>query len=117
MQNEFYSFIQVLAEKLIGNMQEKDNNIVLIKHYNTFEITREDIDKLEKEYSHCDVTMFYRKFYGDEMVDAYDPFLGIIKSMYEKHYSNQRVEEFLNSFEIYSLQKEIIKSYIKKIIK
>lgn len=113
MKSETYNFIKVFVEKLINDMYEKDNNAVVIKHYNTFEITEADIEQLEEEYCHQGITVFYRKFHGAEMVDAYDPFLGIIKSMYQKYYSNQGAEGFLNSFEIYSLQKSIIKSYLE----
>ncbi|MBQ4529973.1 MAG: GGDEF domain-containing protein [Lachnospiraceae bacterium] len=112
MKEEFYSFIKVLVEKLISNMYEKDNNTVVIKHYNTFEIKQEHAKQLEEDYCQCGVTVFYKTFQGDEMVDAYEPFLGIIKSMYQKYYSNESIGEFFNSFEIYSLQKSIISSYL-----
>lgn len=113
MRNEYYNFIKVFAEKLIDSTYEKDNNVVVVKHYNTFEITRDDIYRLAKDYGKGRYMLFYRRFYSEEMTQACDPFLSIIQQVYQKYYSEKSVEEFLESFEIYSLQKSVFKTYIE----
>lgn len=113
MKNEYYNFIKVFAEKLIDNTYEKDNNVVLIKHYNTFEITEDDIERLTKEYGKGKYTVFYRRFHGEEMPEACDPFLNIIQQMYWGFYSEKNVEEFLDSFGVYSLQKSVFQTYLE----
>lgn len=113
MNNEYYNFIKVFAEKLIDNAYEKDNNVVVIKHYNTFEITRDDIYRLAKEYGKDRYMVFYRRFHGAEMPEACDPFLNIIQQMYWKYYSEKSVEEFLESFDIYSMQKSVFQTYLE----
>jgi hypothetical protein len=113
MKNEYYNFIKVFAEKLIDNTYEKDNNVVLIKHYNTFEIAEDDIERLTKEYGKGKYTVFYRRFHGEEMPEACDPFLNIIQQMYWGFYSEKNVEEFLDSFGVYSLQKSVFQTYLE----
>ncbi len=113
MKDEYYDFIKVFVEKLIDSTYEKDNNIVVVKHYNTFEITENDIGKLAKEYGKDKYMVFYRKFQGEEMPDACDPFLYLIQQLYQTYYSEQSIEQFLDSFGVYSLQKSVFKTYIE----
>lgn len=113
MKNEFYNFIKVFAEKLIDASYEKENNVVMIKHYNTFEITEDDIEKLAKEYGKDKYVVFYRRFHGEEMPEACDPFLNIIQQLYWKYYSQTGIEDFLTSFGVYSLHKSIFQTYIE----
>ncbi len=113
MKNEYYDFIKVFVEKLIDNASEKDNNVVVVKHYNTFEITKNDIDRLAAECGKGAYMVFYKKFHGEEMLEACDPFLNMIQQMYQKYYSESSIEEFLDSFDIYSLQKSVFKTYLE----
>lgn len=113
MKDEYYEFIKMFVEKLIDSTYEKDNNVVVVKHYNTFEITKNDIDRLAKEYGKNRFMVFYRKFHGEEMLEACDPFLSIIQQMYQKYYNEKSIEEFLDSFDIYSLQRSVIQSYLE----
>lgn len=113
MENEYYDFIKVFVEKLIDGTYEKDNNVVVVKHYNTFEITKNDIDRLAKEYGKGRYMVFYRKFHGEEMLEACDPFLDIIQQMYHKYYSEDGIDAFLDSFEVYSLQKSVFRTYLE----
>lgn len=113
MRNEYYDFLRVFVEKLIGNTYTKDNNIIVIKHYNTFHLAEDDICSLVKEYGTEDYSVFYKRFHRAEMVDAFDPFLWIIKEMYYKYYSSQSVEDFLEDADIYSLHKSMFQSYLR----
>lgn len=47
------------------------------------------------------------------MPDACDPFLYMIQQMYRKYYSEKSIEEFLDFFDVYSLQKSVFKTYIE----
>lgn len=114
MQNEYYEFLKVFVKKLIDNTYEEDNNILVVKHYYTFHLEEDTIRTLVKEYGGDNYQVFYRRFHRDEMVDAYDPLLGIIREMYHKYYSHQTPEEFLDSFGVYTIHKSIFSAYLRE---
>lgn len=114
MQNEYYEFLKVFVKKLIGNIYKEDNNILVVKHYYTFDLAEETIRDLVKEYGGDNFQVYYRRFHRDEMVDAYDPFLGIIRDMYHKYYSDESLEEFLDSFGTYSMHKSMFSAYLRE---
>ncbi|MDE6314221.1 MAG: GGDEF domain-containing protein [Lachnospiraceae bacterium] len=114
MQNEYYEFLKGFVKNLIDSTYKEDNNILVVKHYYTFELSEEMIHSLVKKYGEDDFQFFYRRFHRDEMVDAYDPFFGIIRELYHRYYSDKSVEEFLESFEIYSMHKSVFSAYLRE---
>ena len=114
MQNEYYDFLKVYIKKLIANTYKEDNNILVVKHYYTFHLEETTIRDLVKKYGGDNFQVYYRRFHRDEMVDAYDPFLGIIRDMYHKYYSHQSPEKFLDSFGVYSIHKSVFSAYLRE---
>lgn len=81
-----------------------------IKHYNTFTLSREDMEEIEKDYP--EMLLFYHDFYGEEMADAYEPFLSLIKTLYMQE-AKQDIDEFLEECQVYSRQRSLIRAYIQ----
>ena len=113
MRNEYYDFLKVFVENLIGSTYTKDNNIIVVKHYNTFHLKEDDICSIVEEYGSGEYSVFYKRFHRIDMPDALDPFLCIIKEMYYKYYGEQSIESFLETMGVYSLQKSVFCSYMK----
>lgn len=113
MRNEYYDFLKVFVEKLIDSTYTKDNNIIVVKHYNTFDLKEDDICSIVEEYGNGKYSCFYRRFHRKAMPDALDPFLHVIKEMYHKYYSEQTIEDFLDSVGVYSLHRAMFCSYLK----
>ena len=110
MVKEYSLYLESLAQKIMGTMSTRNNNVFVIKHYNTFEILESAVKELESKYKDCNV--FFKSFKGSGMVDAYDPFLYVIQQMYIRYYSDQSVKDFVAGFPIYSLHRSIFESYI-----
>lgn len=110
MVNEYSLYLESLVQKVTANMSTRNNNVFVIKHYNTFEISDGAVQELEKKYTDCNV--FFRSFKGSGMVDAYDPFLYVIQQMYIRYYRHQSIREFVEGFPVYSLHRSILASYI-----
>lgn len=113
MGSEYYDFIKVYVEKLIERSKSKANSIFVVKHYNSFELKESDFLRAGKEYGGQKYSCFYREYQRGEMVDGMDPFLPLIRDMYEKYYSRMPVQEFLDRFQIYSLHRSLFISYIQ----
>lgn len=113
MGNEYYDFIKVYVEKLIERSKNQVNNIFVVKHYNSFELKENDLLRIGREYGGKKYSCFYREYHRGEMVDGMDPFLSLIRDMYEKHYSRTPIQEFLDRFQIYSLHRSLFISYIQ----
>ena len=113
MGNEYYDFLKVFVENLIGSTYTKDNNIIVVKHYNTFHLREADICSIVEEYGNGEYSVFYKRFHRFDIPDALAPFLRIIKEMYYKYYEEQDIESFLEDMGVYSLQKSVFSSYMK----
>ncbi len=97
-------------KNIISSMGINTNNFVLIKHYGKYSIDLEDAKNAMMEYDNVDI--YYTHFANNEMVGSFEPFLTIIKNCYIRYYSEHSIDEYLNQFNIYSLQKSFFKSYI-----
>ena len=64
------------VETLVTGKQE--NRFTIVKHYNTFEITAQDAEKLKEEHPHLYVC--YRHFNGSKMISAFE-----VKSISDIH--------------------------------
>ena len=110
MGKEYALYLESLAQKIIDNMPLRNNNVFVIKHYNTFEILNNAVQELESKHTDCNV--FFKSFKGSGMVDAYDPFLYVIQQMYWRYYKHMGIREFVAGFPVYSLHRSIFESYI-----
>ena len=116
MNTGYLDFICTVMEEMISSVKRDEKKIRFIKHYNTFEITKYDADMVSRMYPQYDI--FYRCNYNTRMVNPYDPFLSIIKDMFDKYYCTgtssreECISEFLDKCGVYSLHKSIFMSYM-----
>lgn len=98
------------VENIVSAMGNKINNFVFVKHYGKYSIDSEDVRNAMMAYDNIDI--YYTHFANNEMVGSFEPFLTIIKKCYIKYYSDNTIDEYLDKFDIYQLQKSFFKSYI-----
>lgn len=112
VRERYLSYVDSFIHTLISGIGRKRNNCLAIKHYNTFDIPPEDIEQIRQQYPENGV--FYHSFYENNMTDAYEPFLGLVKELYQQNQEELTIEEFLEECGVYSQQKELFSSYITK---
>lgn len=105
IQNLFYSFLQ--------NVDILSEYIMFIKHYNTLDMSLEEIEKIVGEdYKEG---LLYHAFYKNDIKEPYEPFMNGIRYYYQKFFSNKMtVEEFVEECNVYSLHKEVFISYLSE---
>lgn len=116
MNEQFEKYINTFTDNLLNSLRHGNTDckkIYVIKHYNTFNITEDDIFSRVKTTPN----VYYHNFSGMEMTDAYEPFLHMIRDMYNKYYVRDKrfesVESFLDECKVYPLHRSIFTSYIK----
>lgn len=107
MNTQYRKYMDAYTETLLNT----NKKIYVVKHYNTFEITKENIPLL----SNCDVDVYFRNFSSNLMINAYEPFLDIIKDLYLKYYVDQykNINDFWCDCKVYPLHYSILTSYIQ----
>ncbi len=100
-----------LAEPMIAGVYKKNNNFTVVKHYNTFKITEEDAKQIERTYPQMNI--YYEQFNAVDMVSAYEPFLTVIRDMYNRYYGEESIEAYIDRFDIYSLHRSVFRSLMK----
>lgn len=100
--------------KLIKSFRDSNvNDFMFIKHYNTLflpeEGIREVVEDTEQEY--C---FLHYKFPKHQMLEAYQPFLGWIRELYHRYFSNETPEEFVKNAKVYPLQQYSFVQFISK---
>lgn len=111
VRGQYLTYVENFIQTLISGIGQKRNNYLAIKHYSTFDIEPEDIQMIRGKYPQKGV--FYHSFYENDMPDAYEPFLTLVKELYRKRSEGMTVDEFLEKCGVYSQQRELIRSYIK----
>ncbi|MBQ3583906.1 MAG: GGDEF domain-containing protein [Lachnospiraceae bacterium] len=103
IKNLFYSFVK--------ETDELSERIMFIKHYNTLNLTLEEIEKIVGEdYKEG---LLYHSFSRNNIKEPYEPFMNGIRYYYQKLFSDQMtVQEFIDNCEVYTLHKEIFVSYL-----
>ena len=116
MNENFEQYIDTFSENLLNSIRRQGSDckkIYVIKHYNTFDLRKEDV----AHRAATSPNVYYHNFVGSDMTDAFEPFLGIIKDMYNKYYANsnryKEIDDFLDACDIYPLHRSILKSYIE----
>ena len=100
-----------LADAMISGLHEKNNNFTVVKHYNTFGITAQDAALIKE--AHPDLVVYYHQFTGSDMVPALEPFMTVIKDMYQQFYSEMTAEAYINKFEVYPLHQSVFVSMLE----
>lgn len=115
MSEQFEKYIDTFTENLLNSTKRGNTDckkIYVIKHYNTFNIYSDDI----AHRAETSPNVYFHDFSGSEMTDAYEPFLGFIKDMYNKYYVHnnnyETIDDFLEACGVYPLHYSIFSSYI-----
>ena len=116
MNENFEQYIDTFSENLLNSLRRGSadcKKIYVIKHYNTFDLREDDV----AHRAATSPNVYYHNFIGSDMTDAFEPFLLIIKDMYNKYYvSDNRfkdLDDFLDACDVYPLHLSIFKSYIE----
>lgn len=110
--NDYYNlYINKTINSIIQQTDDSNYNCIFIKHYRTSDI---DFSELE-EIIQTDVrpTFLSYTFSSSEMMDAYEPFLGWIRTEYLHLNTPLTIDKFLDKCNVYSLHRSIFKSYIE----
>ena len=114
MSEQFEKYIDTFTENLLNSTKKGNRDckkIYVIKHYNTFNISHEDI----AHRARTSPNVYYHDFQGSEMTDAFEPFLGIIKDIYDKYYAHnesyESIDDFFEDCDVYPLHYSIFSSY------
>ena len=107
---DFKTYVQ----SVVASYVEKQNkNIIFIKHYNTLDITKNEI--LAKVDKTDDKIFLYHEYAMHDMHSSYAPFLQWIRQCYERYYKDTvTVEEFLRKCGVYSMHIETLASLIRE---
>ncbi len=106
----YENYIPNLIDSMLLNLGVSDSNFLLIKHYNTFDLTLEDIQVLAQTRTRAD--FLYHSFNAGDMLKVYEPFLDWIKQLYYE-LSDESMDEFLERSGVYLLHRPIFKSYFE----
>ena len=87
---------------------------MIVRHYNTFAITSRDVELVKEK--HPDLHVCYKHFDGSKMIEALEPFLAVIKNIYEVYERDKTPEEFIAQFPVYPLQRSIFENLLRQSI-
>lgn len=106
---DFKTYVQ----SVVASYVEKQNrNLIFIKHYNTLDITRDEI--LAKVDKTDDKIFLYHEYAMHDMHSSYAPFLQWIRQCYNTYYSDvMTVEDFLRKCNVYSMHIETLSGFIR----
>ncbi len=103
------TFINTLKESFLSNIGKKKNNFQLIKHYNTFYFSSNDIKTLKN--NNLGLSIYFHELDASSIVGPFEPFLDYIRDYCTLHTLD--LNELFDSCNVYSLHRCIIESYIK----
>lgn len=105
---DYKTYVQTVVAAYAG---KQNKNIVFIKHYNTLDISEEEI--LANVDDTRDDVFLYHDFCMNVMHYAYEPFLGWIRRCYELYYKDSMsVRDFLMKSGVYPMHIEPLSGFI-----
>lgn len=104
-------YTRKIVDSIVHNLEQKHSSILFVKHYNTLNISIEDIEQAVSK-SKGNIELFYHEYSASKMQKAYEPFLDWIKELYYKYYSDISISEFLERGGVYYLSRSAIETYI-----
>ena len=106
---DFKTYVQNVVASYVEN---PDRNIIFIKHYNTVEISKDEI--LASVNKTKDEIFLYHEYSMHNMHDAYAPFMIWIRKCYNRFYKdNMSVEDFLKKCGVYPMHIEPLAGFIR----
>lgn len=106
----YENYIPNLIDSMLSNLGVSSNNLIVIKHYNTFDLSQTDILSLAKTRKQA--AFWYHSFNAGDMLEAYEPFLYWIKQLYYE-FPDESIDIFLEQNEVYLSDRPIFKSYFE----
>lgn len=111
MKSEYRESVEKLIHALtIGQDEAK---ICFFKYYSAFEINDHEIQKLMRKHD-LQCTYRFHEFAGNEIQDAYCPFMNLARDLFLEFYPEKDVMEFLAECEVYPLQRDMFAYYIEQ---
>ena len=105
---DFKTYVKSVVSAYV---EKQDQNVIFIKHYNTLDISEEDI--ISDVINTDDKTFLYHEYRMHEMHDAYSPFLEWIRECYDKYYrQSMSVEDFLKKSHVYPMHIEPMSCFL-----
>ena len=103
-------YIVNLIDSMLYNMDEQSANVMLIEHYNTLDLTYDDVMEIADEKS--DVKFLYHSYETGDIVTAFEPFLDWIRDLFYE-LADESLEDFFENTGVYLLHRPIFKSYFE----
>lgn len=95
---------------MLHNVAEDSSNVLLIEHYNTLDLTYDDVMEMSVEKK--DVKFLYHSYETGDIVAAFEPFLDWIKELFYE-LADESLEDFFENAGVYLLHRPIFKSYFE----
>ncbi len=106
---DFKTYVQSVVASYV---EKQNSNVIFIKHYNTLNISKEEILAGVKDKTK-DVFL-YHEYAMNDMHEAYAPLLDWIRQCYNDYFKDKMsVEEFLTASGVYPMHMEPLSEYIK----
>lgn len=109
MIEEGLEYISKYMENIISERNDNKPCINIIKHNNILNFSENDFNEI-KIGSY--INKFYHQYQNSDMMEAYEPFLGIMGKIIKEEKVN--IGQLLNKIEVYSLHKSIFENYFHK---
>lgn len=103
-------YVENLIDSMLHNMDEQSSNVLLIEHYNTLDLTYEQVMEISAEKTN--VKFLYHSYETGDIIAAFEPFLDWIKELFYE-LSDESLEEFFENAGVYILHRPIFKSYFE----
>lgn len=99
-----------ILDQVYRKLGQEEHNVALAKYSNDYSV--ENFEVPEELLDKSRVYFVKYEFQADVWVGPYDPFLGIIREMFEA-YESCSFDEFMDRCEVYELHKPIFRSYME----
>ncbi len=104
-------YTRKIVDSIVHSLEQQHSNILFVKHYNTLNISIEDIEESVLK-SKIKIELLYHEYDSSKMQETYEPFLGWIKQLYYKYYNDVPIIKFLKQCDVYYLSRSAIATYI-----
>ena len=107
---EYVDYIPNLFDSMLSNFEISGSIIMIIKHYNTFDLKADYIEELAQTRNQA--CFLYHSFDADNMLSAYEPFIEWIKQLYYEN-PEETMDVFFEKSNVYLLHRPIFRSYFE----
>lgn len=110
MEKYYDEFVPNLIDSMLTNLNMSDSNLMMIKHYNTFDLSEEYVDEIAAKRER--IRFMYHSFKPTVMHGAYEPFIDWLKILVDE-VVEKPIDEFFDDCDVYPLHRTIFKSYFE----